>query len=133
LDIRIEKVDMYEGVTVKALLDSSAMGMFMDRGMAERHSFKMRKLERLLKVKNVNGMENSRGNIIHQIEVNVFYKNHVEKMRIDVYNLGKTEVILGMPWLQVYNLEINWETGEVKMTRYPLLCGRNLVVKKDIE
>ena len=54
-------------------------------------------------------------------------------MRIDVYNLGKTEVILGMPWLQVHNLEINWETGEVKITRYPLLCGRNLVVKKDIE
>jgi len=65
LDIRIEKVDMHEGITVKALLDSSAMGMFMDRGMAERHGFKMRKLERPLKVKNVDGMENSRGNITY--------------------------------------------------------------------
>jgi len=33
----------------------------------------------------------------------------------------------------VRNLEINWETGEVKMMRCPPLCGRNLVVKKDIE
>jgi len=33
----------------------------------------------------------------------------------------------------VYNPEINWETGEVKMTRCPPLCGRNLVVKEDIE
>jgi len=24
----------------------------------------------------------------------------------------------------VHNLEINWETGEVKMIRCPLLCGR---------
>jgi len=99
LDIGIEKVDTHEGVTVKVLLDSGVTGMFMDKGMAEKHSFKMKKLERPLKVKNVDGMENSRGNIIHQVEVNVFYKNHVERMRMDVCNLGKTKVILGMPWL----------------------------------
>ena len=34
---------------------------------------------------------------------------------MNVCNLGKTKVILGMPWLQAHNLEINWETGEVKM------------------
>ena len=81
------------------LLDSGAMGMFMNKGIAERHGFKMRKLERPLKVKNVDGTENSRENITYQVEVNVFYKNHVERMRMDVCNLGKTKVILEMPWL----------------------------------
>jgi len=52
---------------------------------------------------------------------------------MNVCNLGKTKVILGMPWLQVHNPEINWETGEVKMTRCPPLYGRNMAVKKDIE
>jgi len=47
------------------LLDSSAMGMFMNKGIAERHGFKMRKLERPLKVKNVDGTENSRENITY--------------------------------------------------------------------
>jgi len=98
---------MHEGIIVKALLDSDAMEMFIDKEMAKRHGFKMTKLERPLKVKNVDRMENSRGNIMHQVEVNVFYKNHVERMRMDVYNLGKIEVILGMPWLQVHNLKIN--------------------------
>jgi len=56
---------MHEGITIKALLDSGATGMFMDRRMAERHSFKMRKLERPLKVKNVDGTENSGENIIY--------------------------------------------------------------------
>jgi len=37
--------------------------------------------------------------------------------------LGKTEIILEMPWLAAHNPEINWETGEVKMTRCPPLCG----------
>jgi len=133
LDIEIEKVDIHEGITVKVLLDSGTTGIFMDREMAKRHGFKMTKLERPLKVKNVDRTENSRGNIMHQVEVNVFYKNHVKRIRMDVCNLGKTEVILGMPWLQVHNPEINWETGEVKITRCSPLCRRNLVVKEDIE
>ena len=115
------------------LLDSGAMGMFMNKGIAERHGFKMRKLERPLKVKNVDGTENSRENITYQVEVIVFYENHVERMRMDMCNLGKTKVILEMPWLQAHNLEINWEIGEVKMTRCLPLYERNLAVKKDIE
>jgi len=107
--------------------------MFMDKEMAKRHGFKITKLERPLKVKNVDGTENSGGNITYQVEVNVFYKNHVERMRMDVCNLEKIEMILEMPWLQAHNPEINWETGEVKMTRCPPLYGRNLVVKEDIE
>jgi len=31
---------------------------------------------------------------------------------MDVCNLGRTEVILGMPWLAAHNPEINWETGK---------------------
>jgi len=27
--------------------------------------------------------------------------------------------------LAAHNLEINWKTGEVKMTRCPPLCGKN--------
>ena len=75
-------------------------------------------------VRNVNGTNNSGGAITHQVEANVYYKGHVERMRMDVCNLGKTEVILGMLWLQAHNLEINQETREVKMTRCLSLCGR---------
>jgi len=57
----------------------------------------------------------------------------MERMRMDVCNLGKMEVILEMPWLQAHNPEINWKTEEVKMTRCPPLCGRNMIVKEDIE
>jgi len=46
-------------------------------------------------------------------------------MRLDVCDLGRTDVILGMPWLAAYNPEINWETGEVKMTRCSPLYRKN--------
>ena len=115
---------MHEGITVKALLDSGATGMFMDKRMVARHGFKLQKLERLLMVRNMDGTNNSEGAIIHQVECNVYYKGYVERMRMDICDLGKTEVILGMPWLAAHNPEINWETGEVKMTRCPPLCSR---------
>jgi len=34
------------------------------------------------------------------------------------------EVILGMPWLQAHNPEIDWEKGEVKMMRCLPICGQ---------
>ena len=130
LNIGVEKVDTHEGITVKALLDSSATGMFMDKKMAAKHGFRLQKLERPVAVRNVDGTNNSRGAITHQVEVNVYYKSHVERMRMDMCDLEKIDVILGMPWLQAHNPEINWETGKVKMTRCPLLCGRNMKLEK---
>jgi len=123
LNIGVEKIDMHEGVIIKALLDSGATEMFMNRQMAARHGFKLQKLERPLMVKNVDGTVNSGRAITYQVECNVFYKGHIERMRMDVCDLGKTEEILGMPWLAAHNPEINWETGEVKITRCPPLCG----------
>ena len=131
LNIEVEKVDTHEGITVKALLDSSATGMFMDKKMAARHRFRLQKLERPVMVRNVDGMNNSGGAITHQVEINVYYKNHVKRIRMDICNLERTDVILGMPWLQAYNPEINWETGEVKMTRCLLLYGRNTKSKEE--
>ena len=49
---------------------------------------------------------------------------------MNIYNLGKTDIILGMPWLVAYNLEINLEIEEVKIMRCPLLCKK--IPKKKI-
>jgi len=133
LNIGVEKIDTHEGIVIKALLDSGATGMFMDRQTAARHGFKLQKLERPLVIRNVDSTNNSRGAITHQVECNVFYKGHMERMRMNVCDLGKTEVILGMPWLVAHNPEINWETEEVKMTRCLPLCGRKGQKKEKVK
>ena len=97
LNIGVKKLDTYEGVTIKALLDSGATGIFMDKEIVARHRFKLQKLERPIAIKNVDKTNNSGEVIIHQIEVNVYHKEHVERMRIDVCELGKIEIILEMP------------------------------------
>jgi len=133
LNIGVEKIDMHEGVMIKALLDSGAMGMFMDRQTAARHGFKLQKLERPIAIRNVDGTNNSGGAIMHQVECNVFYKGYVKRMRMDICDLGKTEVILGMPWLQAHNPEINWEMGEVKITICPPLCSGKSKKKEKVK
>ena len=125
LNIEVEKVDIHKSITVKVLLDSSTTEIFMDRKMAAKYGFRLQKLERPVMVRNIDGTNNSGGAIPYQVEVNMYYKGHIERMSMDVCNLERTDVILRMPWLQVHNPEMNWEIGEVKMTRCPLLCGRN--------
>jgi len=60
----------------------------------------------------------------------MFYKGHSERLRMDVCDLGRTKMILGMPWLAAHNPEINWEMGEVKMSKCPPWCGRRMVVRQ---
>ena len=79
----------------------------------------------------MNSTNNSTGAIIHQVEVNVYYKDYVERMRMDVCNLEKTNVILGILWLQAHNPEINWEMGKVEMTRCLPLYRRNMKLKEE--
>jgi len=74
LEVGIEKLDNHEGVTVKALLDSSATGMFIDKKFVEEHGFRLEKLDQLVEVKNVDRTSNSGGNITHELECNVFYR-----------------------------------------------------------
>jgi len=126
----MEKIDTYKGVTVKALLDSGAIGMFADKNFVEKNGFKLEKLERALKIRNVDGMENSGGIVTHEIEYNIYLKGLMERMRLDVCDLGRTEVILGMPWLAAHNPEIDWEKTEVRMTRCPPLCGKREKARK---
>jgi len=131
LNIGVEKIDMHEGIMIKVLLDSGTTGVFMDKQTAAKHGFKLQKLERAIAIRNVDGTNNSGEAITHQVECNVYYKGHIERMRMDVCNLGKTEVILEMPWLAAHNPEINWEMGEVKMMRCsPLSGGRSQRKKK---
>ena len=54
----------------------------------------------------------------------MFFKEHIERAQIDIYNLGKIEIILGMPQLAAHNIEINWKKGEVKIIQYLPICKK---------
>jgi len=80
MNVGIKKIDTHEGRTVKILLDSGAIKMFMSRSLAEKREYRLIKLKQPIQVRNVDGTGNSGGVITHKVEVNMFYKGHVKRV-----------------------------------------------------
>jgi len=122
--IRLERIDMQEGITVKALLDSGATRLVMSSEFAKKQGFKLKKLERPMNVRNMDGLFNKEGPIENMVEVNIYYQGYRERAEIDVIGGQKWTVIWEMLWLTHHNPEIDWGIGEVKMTRRPEECSK---------
>ena len=122
--IGLERINPQEGITVETLLDSGVTRLVMSSEFAKKQNFKLKKLERLMNVRNVDGLLNKEGPIENTVEVNIYYQGHRERTEIDVIGGQKWTVILGMLWLACHNPEIDWRTREVKMTRCPEECGK---------
>ena len=55
IKVGLEKLENYEGVAVKALLDSGATDLFMDTAFMKEKGFRMERMKKPLLVKNVDG------------------------------------------------------------------------------
>jgi len=95
--IGLKRIDTQEGVTVEVLLDSGVTGLIMSSEFARKQEFKLKKLERSMNVRNVDGSLNKKGPIEYIVEVNIYYQGHRERTEIDVIREQKWTVILGMP------------------------------------
>ena len=73
-----------ENQTREALLDSGATGLVMSSEFAKKQGFKLKKLERPMNIKNVDGSLNKKGSIEHTVEVNIYFKGHRKRMEIDI-------------------------------------------------
>jgi len=79
----------------------------MSSEFVRKQGFKLKKLKRLMHVRNVDGSLNKEGPIEYIVEVNIYFKGHRERIEIDVIRGQKWTVILGMPWLACHNPEID--------------------------
>ena len=84
MKIRLERIDIQKGVMVEALLDSGATGLVMSSEFARKQGFKLKKLERPINVRNMDGSFNKEGPIENMVEINIYYQGHKERMEIDV-------------------------------------------------
>jgi len=122
--IGLKQEEEEERFVTEVLLDSGVTGLVMSEKFAKKHRFRRMKLERLIYMRNVDGMLNYVRPIVDTVEVEIFFKGHKERTSIDVIEGQKWSVILGMPWLACHNLEIDWKTGEVQMMRCLDECGK---------
>jgi len=97
VQIGLERIDTQEEITVEALLNNGATGLVMSSEFARKQGFKLKMLERLMQVRNVDESFNREGPIENTMEVNIYYKGHTERTEIDMIREQKWVVILGMP------------------------------------
>ena len=122
LKMEIETTDTVQKRSVMALVDSGTTGECIDQDYAKSCGFNLIKLTQPIPVYNVDGTLNNDGSISEVVSLILCYNNHLEKTTFAVTSLGDQKLLLGHSWLWKHNLEIDWITGKVKMTRCPPHC-----------
>jgi len=129
--VEIRITDTSELHSVKALLDCGATRSFIDRDFVHSKGMNTQTLSHNILVFNVDGSPNEAGQISKVVDVVLRYKTHSERILLAVSGLGKQSLILGYNWLKDHNPKINWEKGEVKMTRCLLRCEEGHALWKE--
>ena len=122
LRVEIESTDTQRKQAVRALVDSGATGLFIDREYVKSNQIPTKKLAQPIPVYNVDGSANTDGSITEVAELLLRYNGHTERALFCVTGLGKQNLILGHTWLKEHNPEVDWRTGKVEMSRCSPRC-----------
>jgi hypothetical protein len=103
-----------EPVELEALLNSGAGGLFIDATFAKQNEFTLHDLPEPLNAYNVDGTLNKKGIVMSYVKADLQVNGRIKPIQLYVTGLGKQKVILGFPWLQDKNPDVNWKTGEIR-------------------
>ena len=98
-------------VETKALIDTGAGEVFMDHRFAKEHKFPLRPLDTPIRVYNADGTRNEAGDIKRCAVLEIEAGHHRHIVRFLITSLGKEPIILGLPWLQRVNANIDFTKG----------------------
>jgi len=90
-----------------ALIDCGAEGLFIDKGIS--HKWRKQKTKPT-KVRNVDGTPNIEGEITEQCLITFDINGKCMTEWFSITALGNQKFILGLPWLEKHNPDINWKT-----------------------
>jgi len=131
LPVEIGTMDMSKLHSIEVLLDCGTTKSLIDRNFVCSKGMNTWTLSHNIPVYNVNSSPNEAGQISEVVDVVLWYKTHSERMLLAVSGLGKQSLILGYDWLKDHNPKIDWEKGEVEMTRCPLRYEGECALRKE--
>ena len=102
-------------VSVNAIVDSGACSCFIDSSFADMHNIPVRTKDFKLSVFLADGSHIKSGQVTQETLPlpAVTSSNHKELLILDVISSPLFPVILGIPWLQVHNPQIDWTSKNI--------------------
>ena len=85
----------------------------IDYDCSWRNKIPLKKLEKPLLVKNIDGSPNEAGTIKHSVVLFIKMGGVIHKEKFHAIKCRKDNIILGLPWLNCINLAINWVNKHV--------------------
>ena len=95
-------------IITKALIDSGASINCLDWGCIKRNKIPYHHLPQPIHATNVDGSNNESGIIKFITTIFIHIKGIIHRVLFHIINCGNENVILGTPWLEKVNPQINW-------------------------
>jgi transposase InsO family protein len=122
------------GTPTSAMIDSGSARDFLSERYARDWELPLSKKQRPYPLTTADGnpINLNQGMVIHEARVQMEALGQTEEIVLDITNIGDTNVILGLPWLQKNNPYIDWKrlTLTPAGDRYPVQAERRLRVQK---
>jgi hypothetical protein len=104
---------------INVMIDCGAEGDFIDKTYATIMGIKKLALKEPIIVRNVDGTRNEAGTITHYVNATLDIGERRRHERLFVTKLGKQKIILGLPWLQRENPDIDWQLKTINWRDEP--------------
>ena len=100
-------------IGVKGLLDTGADAVIVNSKLVDKYKLPTVRLPQTLTFRNADDSVNKTGTITHRVEGTFNLDGRKLPTNWYVANIGREDVILGIPWIRRYNPAIDWESGRV--------------------
>ncbi|SCZ91750.1 BZ3500_MvSof-1268-A1-R1_Chr5-1g07649 [Microbotryum saponariae] len=95
-------------VSGSALIDSGATSLFIDDSFVSRHGLVRRPHSTPIPLFVIDGRPIASGHVTHFVRLTITLGGHSQVIQADVTQLGTYPLVLGTPWLRLFNPSINW-------------------------
>jgi hypothetical protein len=102
-----------EGQKIRVLFDGGSMGDFVAVDFVKKHRMKTHPVVNQV-LSFANGEQAPCNKEVRSVKIQV--GNYVDQVRLKVAPLPHHDVILGKPWLERYNPDIDWVKNEITLT-----------------
>jgi hypothetical protein len=115
MHVKTRIINGEKSVEIKALINSGAQGNFMDEEFAKKHRILIVRLKKEIRVSNVDKSPNKSGPIRFETRLPTKIDGKTISTPYLISDIGKEDIILGLPWLERVNPEVDWITKSIKI------------------